>query len=428
VVETGGLENRCTGNRTGGSNPSPSAKQSRLQRIAATACCEIPRNWQRSSNLIAQTGHKRTSLYHSSLGLGAVFSGGQARGPVSRPCMKLWHTVGALIACAGAVVLVLAFLHHRQAALWSITRTRAERGDASAQFDLASAYYYGKGVPQDHSEALRWYQKAADQGEPRAEDALGYMYLTGVGVPQDPAIALRWYKKAADHGSAKGQFDLATVYDEGIGVPPNYVEASRWFRKSADQNYAKAQDALGYMYYAGRGLPQDHVQALLWYQKAAEQGYAKAEFDLASMYYKGLGTSQNYAEARRWCIKAAKQGNPDAQQALVTLGAESSTVTILDYSEFLGGLFLGVWSLMDLLLHRRKPLDWRQAPLLLFGLVWLGISGMSLYVILHRGLLYCSYPVAFHIVKRLLIAGAMLICVIVILPAKKRQSALPRQT
>ena len=25
LVETGGLENRCTGNRTGGSNPSPSA-------------------------------------------------------------------------------------------------------------------------------------------------------------------------------------------------------------------------------------------------------------------------------------------------------------------------------------------------------------------------------------------------------------------
>jgi hypothetical protein len=32
VVETGGLENRCTGNGTGGSNPSPSARQSVLQR------------------------------------------------------------------------------------------------------------------------------------------------------------------------------------------------------------------------------------------------------------------------------------------------------------------------------------------------------------------------------------------------------------
>jgi hypothetical protein len=44
VVETGGLENRCTGNRTGGSNPSPSAKQSGLQRIPAfisLESCEI---------------------------------------------------------------------------------------------------------------------------------------------------------------------------------------------------------------------------------------------------------------------------------------------------------------------------------------------------------------------------------------------------
>jgi hypothetical protein len=35
VVETVGLENRCTGNRTGGSNPSPSATQSILQRLAS---------------------------------------------------------------------------------------------------------------------------------------------------------------------------------------------------------------------------------------------------------------------------------------------------------------------------------------------------------------------------------------------------------
>ncbi len=35
MVETGGLENRCTGNGTGGSNPSPSATQSQLQRKLA---------------------------------------------------------------------------------------------------------------------------------------------------------------------------------------------------------------------------------------------------------------------------------------------------------------------------------------------------------------------------------------------------------
>jgi len=91
--------------------------------------------------------------------------------------MKLWRKVAVLIACAGVVALVVLWLHHRQATQWSTTRTRAEQGDPKAQFDLGSAYFYGKGVPQDYVEALRWYKKAAGQEEPRAEDALGYMYV-----------------------------------------------------------------------------------------------------------------------------------------------------------------------------------------------------------------------------------------------------------
>ena len=35
MAETGGLENHCAGNRTGGSNPSPSATQSAMQRKLA---------------------------------------------------------------------------------------------------------------------------------------------------------------------------------------------------------------------------------------------------------------------------------------------------------------------------------------------------------------------------------------------------------
>ena len=123
--------------------------------------------------------------------------------------------------------------------------SRAAQGDAKAQFHLSSAYYRGKGVPQDYAVAFRWYKMAADQGEPDAEDGLGYMYVTGRGTKQDYAEALRWYKRAAEHGDAKGEFDLATVYDDGIGLSSDYIEASRWFRKAADQNYAKGQDGLG---------------------------------------------------------------------------------------------------------------------------------------------------------------------------------------
>jgi TPR repeat protein len=341
--------------------------------------------------------------------------------------MRIWRGVVVLIACAALVALVVLWSHHRQATQWSTTRARAEQGDAGAQFDVAAAYYLGRGVPQDYTEALRWYRMAADRGEPRAEDALGYMHLKGQGVPQDYARALQWYKRAAEHGNAKGQFDLGKVYDEGVGVQPDYIEASRWYRKAADQNYPKAQDAVGYMYYAGRGVPQDYAQAFLWYRKAAEQGYAKAEFDLSSLYYKGLGTAQDYAEARRWSIKAAKQGNVDAKQALALFGTESSIVTKLQYVEFLSGLLLGLWLLAAFFVHRGNILDWRQAALLLLGLIFLANSGMSPYVIVHGGLRYCLYPVAFHTVRRVLLGIAFLIIVAVVLPAKK-QNALPKAT
>ena len=336
-----------------------------------------------------------------------------------------WKAVVA-IACAllvGAALLLWWEYKRRPIERINVLRASAAQGDPKAQFDLASAYYRGKGVPQDYAEALRWYTVAADQGEPDAEDGLGYMYVTGRGSKQDYAEALRWYKRAAEHGDAKGQFDLGTVYNEGIGVPPDYIEASRWFRKAADQNYAKAQDGLGYMYYAGRGVPQDYAQAFFWYRKAAEQGYAKAEFDLASMYYKGLGTSQDHSEARRWCIKAAKQGNADAQQALAVLVAESDTVTKFEYLELVPSLVLGSWVLLDFVLRGRKHLDLRNAALLLLGLSSLAISGMNIYVIAHGGLGYCTYPVAFRIVKRVLIGTACLIIVTVVLPAKKAPDA-----
>ena len=331
-----------------------------------------------------------------------------------------WKSIIA-IACVLVVCAGLLFWWqyiYRPVERLNALRARAALGNRKAQFRLASSYYFGKGVPQDYAEALRWYKMAADQGEPDAEDGLGYMYFAGRGSKQDYAEALRWYKRAAEHGNAKGQFDLGTVYNEGIGLPPDYIEASRWFLKAADQNYANGEDALGYMYYAGRGLPQDYVQAFSWYRKAAEQGYPKAEFDLACMYYKGVGTAQDYAEAQRWYIKAAKQGDRDAQQDLELFGRESSIGRKLEYVQFLAGLPFGLWMLAAFFMHRGNILDWRKAALLLLGLVYVAVSGMSLYVIVHGGLGYCAYPLAFHIVKRVLIGIAIVITVTVVLPAK----------
>jgi hypothetical protein len=108
-------------------------------------------------------------------------------------------------------------------------------------------------------------------------------------------------------------------------------------------------------------------------------------------------------------------------------GTQSSTVTKLEYLQLLAGLPMGLWVLAAFLVHRGNILDWRQAALLLLGLVFLANSGMSLYVIVHGGLGYCAYPVAFHIVRWVLIGTAVLIIVTVVLPAKKEPNAATGQ-
>ncbi len=61
-------------------------------------------------------------------------------------------------------------------------------------------YSNGQGVPQDHTEAVRWYRLAAAQGHAYGQQNLGVMYDNGEGVPQDYKEAVRWYRLAATQG------------------------------------------------------------------------------------------------------------------------------------------------------------------------------------------------------------------------------------
>lgn len=65
-----------------------------------------------------------------------------------------------------------------------MARTRTEQGDARAQSDLGSGYYYGKGVPQEsrRSAGTEWQPTRESQ---RPKMLWGYMYSTGKGVLQD---------------------------------------------------------------------------------------------------------------------------------------------------------------------------------------------------------------------------------------------------
>ena len=76
---------------------------------------------------------------------------------------------------------------------------RGVRG-GDAQNNLGGMYEFGRGVPQDYGEAVRWYRLAADQGHASAQRNLGGMYADGRGVPQDDVAAHMWANLAAAQG------------------------------------------------------------------------------------------------------------------------------------------------------------------------------------------------------------------------------------
>lgn len=97
--------------------------------------------------------------------------------------------------------------------------SKAQQGDALAQFDLGDCYYYGDGVAKDLSQAVYWYREAAEQGLVVAEFNLGSCYEFGNGVSKDLNQAAFWYRKAAEQGLTSAQIKLDKLSAD-IKQPP----------------------------------------------------------------------------------------------------------------------------------------------------------------------------------------------------------------
>jgi TPR repeat protein len=114
-----------------------------------------------------------------------------------------------------------------------LLRPLVDKGSAGAELRLGLMYFDGRGVPQDYSEAAKWYRKAAENGDIAAQSYLGFMYLKGQGVPQNYSEALKWARPAADRGNARAQYILGLMYEHGDGVGLDYFQAHVWLNLAA---------------------------------------------------------------------------------------------------------------------------------------------------------------------------------------------------
>jgi localization factor PodJL len=155
-------------------------------------------------------------------------------------------------------------------------RAAAMAGDAAGEFEVATRFADGHGVPPDNEQAARWFDRAAKQGLAPAQFRLGGFYEKGIGVKKDLAMARDLYAAAASKGNGKSMHNLAVLYAEGIDGPADYHTAAHWFRKAADYGITDSQYNLAILYARGIGVEQDYAEAYKWFALGANQGDSEA--------------------------------------------------------------------------------------------------------------------------------------------------------
>src|SRR5207248_1244776 len=121
-------------------------------------------------------------------------------------------------------------------------------------------YYCKIGTDVDNQKVLELYQKSAILGSNKAQCELASMYWYGKGIEKNVEQAIYWYERAISNGYLPAMYDLADKYRIGYLVGKDYI----------------AQYNLDHMYDYGKGVKKDTDKAFYWYEKSYKQGYHRA--------------------------------------------------------------------------------------------------------------------------------------------------------
>ena len=110
---------------------------------------------------------------------------------------------------------------------------KANANDLTAQFELASRFNYGRGLPKNTDQALRWLRRAASAGQPDAARLLAVKLYNGYDMTADFTEAMVWARLLANRGDLPGQLMLANMYANGEGAARDLVQAYMWYAIAA---------------------------------------------------------------------------------------------------------------------------------------------------------------------------------------------------
>ncbi|MSU41482.1 MAG: sel1 repeat family protein [Pedosphaera sp.] len=203
-------------------------------------------------------------------------------------------------------------------------KTRAEKGEAQAQYELAEAHYWGRhNATIDHNASHHWASKSAKQNHAQGTYRLGVMQVLGHGTTAQLKEGVQRLAKALpqlEKGGAEARFQHALLIMSGVAIDPSTTKVNELVKASAEAGLPEAQFRMGLLNVgvgarAAKRIPQPQ-EAKLWWTKAAAQGHELAQFHLAELHADGRHQMQNNATARQWFQKSAEGGLAIAQNRL----------------------------------------------------------------------------------------------------------------
>ena len=187
----------------------------------------------------------------------------------------------------------------------------ANQGNINAQIDLYEIFYVGEYVEENDKEAFKWIKMAAQQGNAEAECSIAHAYVFGTGVEADYEEAVKWYEKAAEQGCKEAIRELGFAYRTGdLHLYPSNEKSFYYYMETAKQGDAFSQTKIAEFYMEGEGVRKNQKEAEKWYRKAfisymteAMEGDIYSQEQIAELYMEGKGVEKDEQEAAKWYKK-----------------------------------------------------------------------------------------------------------------------------
>jgi len=223
-------------------------------------------------------------------------------------CMTVCLALSTTLTCADELGVV----ERSQLESFDLLLAAAENGDMQSHYRLAEKFRHGVGVDPNAAMTLQHYRAAAQLGMAEAQYELASI-LDGdlLDTGRNKTEALIWFQAAADQGHAQAQIKMGTAHRHGDGLQQSYADAAHWFIAAAEQGSSFA--ALNAAEVLADDL-SDYGSALRWYEFAAINGRRAGQLALGDLYRDGKGVSQDLVSAHMWYGIAALYGSGTAEQ------------------------------------------------------------------------------------------------------------------